>query len=748
MWETLSFIKIRGIIVITTEIQQALHSPDEDLRLRTLVNLEPPSSFKDIDILVRMLGDESWRVRKAVVHILAQTDVNHIVPLLTKALSVGNIGLKNVRFHNAALECLTEIGRPAIPDLTKALQNKDKDVRIAAANVLGLIRHHDACDALIQSLCDVHINVRYAAVEALSRIPSQKSVIPLTQVLEHDEDWLKLPTISALGHIGDYRATPYLMKIADNPLYLQTVVEALGHIGDERGIPCIINALDSPDKEIRKTAIMSMESMARKLDKLHAIIQQPSTYRTLFRSACTEQVMLHLIEFTNDKDFHLVVAAIKLLGWSGRQDAAYALLEKLENEAYLEVVVSALVQIGNDAIAPLSIAYEQSHSLDTRLLIIDCLREINGEDVFQRFLGYLESSDEESITYALLKCLGTEPFVSRIRDSRQTEASRSFDRIYQQTKHYLRSGHPLIRAEATYLWGRILGTDALDDLLNATKDIDPAVRIKAIELLGQFMKDQPEQLQHLILLLSDDHPNIRKQVARVLGHADDPAAFPALLLVLDDLNPIVQHAAVLGLGNYLKQHSEEEFRRQALERLADVLENRCRRYEDGLLKIEMCRTLQHIKSEQSKAFLLKLTHDVDFDVRKSAILALGAFREFVDLLSPILQEYLHDPHWSVREATVTALGFLNAKDMESRLLQMRDDPDLAVRKALLLTLGRIGSSKAIPLLVEHLAHDELDEAAYQGLSILATRLQTHIAEYGHDENPKVHMYLQHIIGES
>ena len=41
-----------------------------------------------------------------------------------------------------------------------------------------------------------------------------------------------------------------------------------------------------------------------------------------------------------------MIAAIKLLGWSGKQDAAYALLEHLGSEQYQEVVVSALIHIG------------------------------------------------------------------------------------------------------------------------------------------------------------------------------------------------------------------------------------------------------------------------------------------------------------------------------------------------------------------------------------------------------------------
>ena len=728
--------------MITAESYQTLQSPDEDVRLQTLLMLNAPDSAEDTEKLVSVLADQSWRVRKAAVQVLARTDVNLVVPFLMKALSVGNIGLHNVRFHNSALECLTEIGQPTIPYLTVSLHDSDKDVRIAAANVLGAIRHHDACDALIEALHDEHINVRYAAVEALSRIPSQKSVLPLTQVLEHDEDWLKLPAISALGHIGDYRATPYLMKIAKHPLFLQTVVEALGNIGDEAGIPCIIEALGSKDKEIRKTAVMSMEHMARKLDKFHAIIQQPSTYHTLFREACTEPVMLNLIEFMDDSDFNLVIAAIKLLGWSGRQDAAYALLERLGNEQYLEVIVSALIHIGKNAIIPLDDAYKHSRSLETQLLIIDCLREIGGEEALKTLLTYIGPGDEELIIHALLKSFTSPSLSAHILPP---AASPYFGAVLQHAKQYLESTHPLIRAEAVALWGMLRREEALDDLLNATKDVDPRIRIKAIEHLGNLMQQQPEIQEHLILLLSDDHPGIRKQVAYALGNSDKLDAFPALLLVLDDSNPLVQRAAVVGLAQYLEQHPDEKYRQHVLDKISDVLEHRCRRYEDGLLKIEICRTLEHIESEQSKELLLKLTLDVDFDVRKTAILALGSFQSYAESLVPILLKFLEDTHWSVREAAVTALGLLGSDQVEEELVEMLQDPDTIVRKALLVTMGRIGSPQVIPTLVEYLAHDELDDSSYQGLVMLAKRYREQLAAYKEDQNPKVHLYLKHIL---
>ena len=77
---------------------------------------------------------------------------------------------------------------------------------------------------------------------------------------------------------------------------------------------------------------------------------------------------------------------------------------------------------------------------------------------------------------------------------------------------------------------------------------------------------------------------------------------------------MVRRAAVTGLGMYLSHYSQEQYHQQVLEKLSDVLTNRCRRYEDGLLKIEICNALQYIPSEQSKELLLQLAHDSDFDV--------------------------------------------------------------------------------------------------------------------------------------
>jgi HEAT repeat protein len=730
---------------MTETIELALRSADEDVRLQTVLAFGTPTTLADLGTLVEMLADRSWRVRKAVVRVLAQADIQQIVPLLVQALSSSQKNIQTVRFQNSAIECLALIGPAAIPGIGVALHDPDKDVRISAANALGAIHHHDACEALIAALGDEHVNVRYAAVEALSKIPDQKSVLPLTRILDGQEEWLKLPAISALGNIGDYRATPFLLKIAPQPLYQQTVIEALGHIGDERGIPCILESLNSTDREIRKTAVLSMERLSQKLDKFHLIIEHPSTYRQVFRSVCNEQTITSLIEFTQDKDNEVVAAAIKLLGWSGRPDAATVLLDKLGEEQFLEIVVNALIQIGADAIPALAQGYAATENLERRLLIVDCLRELGGEPAVELLLQYLSASHDDLLTYALLKALNEPLLTACLLTDREHQSSRYFERVVIHAKNGLKSFDPLVRAEAVYLWGQLFGIQVLEDIFTATKDPEPTVRVKAIAHLGYFAKGNQDLTQHLIILLSDDHPNIRKQAAIALGNAESAAAFPALLLVLDDANAMVRRAAVTGLGMYLAHHAASQYQQEVLERMADVLINRCRRYEDGLLKIEICTTLQHIPSEQSLELLLQLTTDLDFDVRKSSILTLGRFTFAKARVVPLLISFLGDTHWSVREAAITALGALEAKEAEPQLLQMLAEADLVVQRATFIALGRIGSVSAIPVLIEHLAHEELDYAAYQALALLATQQPECLQSYVTHQNPKIHLFLQHLL---
>ena len=78
--------------------------------------------------------------------------------------------------------------------------------------------------------------------------------------------------------------------------------------------------------------------------------------------------------------------------------------------------------------------------------------------------------------------------------------------------------------------GRI-GAAAVPALITALRDPDPAVRLKAVEVLGRMGDDAAAAVPDLIKLLDDPDPEVRKAAARTIGRIGPAAkaAVPALM---------------------------------------------------------------------------------------------------------------------------------------------------------------------------------------------------------------------------
>jgi hypothetical protein len=78
--------------------------------------------------------------------------------------------------------------------------------------------------------------------------------------------------------------------------------------------------------------------------------------------------------------------------------------------------------------------------------------------------------------------------------------------------------------------GRI-GAAAVPALVTALRDPDPAVRLKAVEVLGRMGDDAAAAVPDLIKLLDDPDPDVRKAATRTIGRIGPAAkaAVPALM---------------------------------------------------------------------------------------------------------------------------------------------------------------------------------------------------------------------------
>jgi HEAT repeat protein len=86
--------------------------------------------------------------------------------------------------------------------------------------------------------------------------------------------------------------------------------------------------------------------------------------------------------------------------------------------------------------------------------------------------------------------------------------------------------------------GRI-GAAAVPPLIDALRDRDPAVRLKAIEVLGRMGEDAGAAVPELVRLLDDPDIDVRKAAARTLGRIGPAAqtAVPSLMRKLFEPPP-------------------------------------------------------------------------------------------------------------------------------------------------------------------------------------------------------------------
>jgi HEAT repeat protein len=103
----------------------------------------------------------------------------------------------------------------SLDSLIDALKNKNKNIRLNATKILGLIGNSKAIDPLIQVLYDNNKLVRREASTTLSRM-GKDAVDPLISVL-NDDDWkVRGAAAWALGNIKDKKALPFLEKLTND----------------------------------------------------------------------------------------------------------------------------------------------------------------------------------------------------------------------------------------------------------------------------------------------------------------------------------------------------------------------------------------------------------------------------------------------------------------------------------------------------------------------------------------------------
>ncbi len=310
--------------------------------------------------LVGIGGDSAREALKGVVQAgEAGLGAKDICDLRT-ALAIGNLGHLadekiisffvdhihhlNPSFRRVVINALASIGVDALAALDKCLADGDKDERIMAANIIGMMGEKKGADVLIELLDegeDLDGNLRFAVYEALGRINSLKCVVGLADGLAETDAMVLMSVITGMDNLC-------------NPGIVHAVSGAL-------------SAADAQSQLIAKT-----------IANAHAV----KLFAAIYESGAHGDTLLKAIVEVGDQEaMDLFRAALENLG----SDQAVADSKKLSDDAASAPTISGKILAADDSKAIIFFYKGVANEMGVEMVTVP-----DGKDAFE----YLQANSD------------------------------------------------------------------------------------------------------------------------------------------------------------------------------------------------------------------------------------------------------------------------------------------------------------------------------------------------------------------
>ncbi|KAF9200068.1 hypothetical protein BGZ49_009725 [Haplosporangium sp. Z 27] len=553
----------------------------------------------------------------------------------------------------------------AIQILLKGLQQKNEDVRDAAAKTLGNQSKlpDSALCALIDALRDENWNVRDSAVSALGK----QSILPdsalqaLVGALQDKDRDVRYSAASALGKQSG---------LPDS--ILQGLIGSLQHENEDvrksaaralekqsklpdSALRALIDALHDGNEEVRVLAASALGKQSKLPDStlqalIDALQDENEDIRFLAASALGKQstlpgsvlqALIGLLQYENEDVRKSAASALgkrsKLPG-----SALQALIGALQDENE-DVGLLAAFSLGNQSTLPDSalqalIDVLKDENVSVRRSAAFTLRRQQSlpDSVLQALIGSLQYDIEyarmpaafvlgnqptlpDSVTQFLIDTLQDRNVYAKISAAfvlgNQLTLPHSalqvlIDALQDENEDVRFLAASALEKQST------LPDSVLQDLIGALHDKDRDVMYLAVSTLEKQSKLPDSILQDLIGFLQHENEDVRKSAASILGKQSKfpDSALRALIDALQDDSEYIRELTVISLGNQLTLSDS------ALQALIDALQ------------------------------------DENEKVRFSATYLLGNQSELSDSILQALIVAIQDEDWSVRDSAASALG--------------------------------------------------------------------------------------------
>lgn len=735
--------EIIGIIVtiedITANLEQGLNltaqleSPEENLRLVAVQNLLRANVTEPEQMLVKALGDPSWRVRRAAVDGLAAISGSTLATSLLRNLQEEH---RNPSVLNGVLQVLAHGKVDILPALIDCLNSEDPDLRIYAALALGEQKDSRAIPALRIAVQDSNSNVQYHAIDALGHLQALDAVEDLVSIACGGDFFLAFPALDALKSISLAESnspkfafvSTKLLPLLEDELLVTAVIDTLAFLGDASVVPAIAALLNQPEPPVSNI----VHALGVLHDRYENAYHEGGYITDLALAKITNKGIDNLLANVHNAKPEELRSIVLLLGRSvGNQETARALTRLLGEERVRSTVIEALVRYGK-RVTNLLIEQLSSEDVEVQKAVVITLGRIGDPEAVPALTKLLVQSEVDSTSNLQELSNPPELMVATANSLAQIGDRRAFDTLLSLIGHRdsavrlavvaaLNSlGHPdmldrmitllqdtdaYVRESAVKIAGYFAFNECVNLLLERCQDPAEDVRKAAIELIP-YLENAPV-LPTLINALERETPKVRAAAARALGQMDCTLAYTHLLKALRDKDPWVRYYAARTIG--WNGYSE------AIEALAELAD----RDPSTLVRIATVEALGQIGGSRVVSYLAPIIEDTNAsnDLVRAALNALGQVGH-PNSLPPLLSALRSDDLFR-RVCAVKALGKRGGQDVESILQDLAaTDADVTVVFAAIDALAQLATPEAIASLLELTTNPSRSEACIIALANL------------------------------
>jgi HEAT repeat protein len=658
------------------------------------------------------------------IEILGVTKSGQTIPQLEKALEDRNAFIRWL-----AVLSLTKIGNvAAVHALAKALTDENSSIRWRTISALKAIGNEAAVKTLVKDLTYKDCDTRKNVANALGEIKNVAAVESLVQALEDDEADVRSLAASALGRIGDFAATNALIKALKHRIndVRKNAASALGKIKNVTAVESLIQALKDDDADVRSSAASALGEIGDPA-AVHALVQalKEDTYVCASAADALGKIGVGdsdtvdaLVNALKDKSRFVRQNAVQALDKVGNSTAIDGLIELLLDDPIFSVNLSALSAINNISNSANGLVQALKHeNPGIRCAAASHLSEFSSFSAISALVQALEDevpSVREEAAFALARIGNPDTVDSLVKALKDTErlvrsyAASALGKIGDPTAvnslvQVLKDKEAIVRRNAAISLRQIGNPAAINALVENLENEDEEIRCQAIFALKKIGKDAA--IISIVESLKDESQSVRSNVIYVLKKIGNSTAIDGLVQALEDQEDDIRRSAVNALGEIGTQTAIEALIKSLEHKHADVRHN-------------AVIALSQIDNPTAVNALIKALENEDADVRYRAASALGKIGNSSTVNNLLI--VLKDEDASVRGSAASALGKIGSPTAVSALIEALEDKVSSVANNAAYALGEIANPTAINALIDVLADE--DSVVYESAALILGRI--------------------------